>query len=115
MDDGFAPFSFRFEIGKLGASCQQEVKVQLAVGGECAHVQLADRDKRRSQSPLFGNGAAGRSRTDNGENPQLILSPPRMPISPQPHRLYTRQNQCNTQIREVRRWESEGRPHDLHG
>ena len=26
-------------------------------------------------------------------NPQRILSPPRMPISPQPHRLYTRRNQ----------------------
>src|SRR6516164_7506272 len=26
-------------------------------------------------------------------NPQRILSPPRMPISPQPHRVYTRRNQ----------------------
>src|SRR5713101_7387672 len=34
-------------------------------------------------------GAAGRSRTDNGENPQRILSPPRMPISRQPHRAAT--------------------------
>lgn len=48
-------------------------------------------------------------------NPQRILSPPRMPISPQPHRLQTRQNQCNTRIRKVRRRESEGSPHYLPG
>jgi hypothetical protein len=35
-------------------------------------------------------GAGRRSRTDNGENPQRILSPPRMPISPALHRLTRR-------------------------
>src|SRR6516165_6325144 len=29
-------------------------------------------------------------------NPQRILSPPRMPISPQPHRVYTRRTQNST-------------------
>src|SRR5271155_3381511 len=32
-------------------------------------------------------------------NPQRILSPPRMPISPQPHRAFTRQQQNSTQAR----------------
>lgn len=35
-------------------------------------------------------------------NPQRILSPPRMPISPQPHRAFTRQQQNSTQARRLR-------------
>ena len=40
---------------------------------------------------IYINTGAGRgSRTHNGENPQRILSPPRMPISPALHRLTRR-------------------------
>ena len=40
---------------------------------------------------VYINTGAGRgSRTHNGENPQRILSPPRMPISPALHRLTRR-------------------------
>jgi hypothetical protein len=40
---------------------------------------------------MYINTGAGRgSRTHNGENPQRILSPPRMPISPALHRLTRR-------------------------
>src|SRR5260370_20978817 len=74
------------------------------VRSEIFHVQTAlinrsVRGPARSNTPQWKGekrtGAAGRSRTDNGENPQRILSPPRMPISPQPHRA-TRQPQLTT-------------------
>ena len=38
----------------------------------------------------ISTGAGRGSRTHNGENPQRILSPPRMPISPALHRLTRR-------------------------
>jgi len=37
---GFAKVSFPFVISKPGAKCRQKVEIQLAVGGECSHVQL---------------------------------------------------------------------------
>ena len=37
---GFGKVVFPFEISKPSAKCKRKVKIQMAVGGECSHVQL---------------------------------------------------------------------------